>query len=902
LVPRDPALLLGLAAACLRHDDARAERLFAAICARHDLREAWVGLATARRLLGNPAGAAEALVAGLRRHVVDSPTAALAGVIAPEVGAPGWCGVDSDGQIRVELQSSRPHDSEGGWRRQRKGNLLRVIAPDGRELLGSPLDLAAIMATEGCVRCEHGGLTGWAWHPGDPGRDPVLTIRAARPQHQMTITASDLLVRIEGAGLLARPRGFSLPAAALCGLHGPLHILDPDGKDLLGSPLDPQAQQTAVEGAIPVARDNQAVVKRSLRRRPSVAVVVPVHGSAAQALACIHSVLPTLSRGTRLIVVDDASSDHTLAAALRGLARDGRISLLRHRRNRGFGFSANSGIRAAAGHDVVLLNSDTLVAPGWLTELRAVAYSAADTGTVTPFSNEATLLSYPDPNGGNELPDLAGVKSLDRLARAANGGQAVEIPVGVGFCLYIRRDCLDAVGLLRASLFAQGYGEENDLCLRARRLGWRHVAAPGVFVAHVGGQSFGAAARHLRARNAALLESLHPGYAALIEAQATADPLAGARRRLDLARWHAAPGHSERTVILITHAAGGGVERQISATVARHRAGGLRAIVLRPSRSPAGTSCVTVDDGTTGAFPNLRFAMPGELPDLLRLLRTERPCAIELHHLVGYDPTVLQIISALGVPYDMHVHDYAWLCARVALVGPNRGYCGEPDVAHCESCVARSGNLIEEEIGVAALRQRSAKLLAAARRVLVPSSDTGARIRRHFPGIDPVCQPHEDDTAIADPVVRITGSRCRACVIGAIGIQKGYDVLLDCARDAAERRLPLDFVVVGHTIEDRSLLETGRVFVTGEYAPEEAVDLIRAQDATLALLPSVWPETWCFGLSEAWRAGLRVVAFDIGAQAERIRRSGRGVLLPLGLPAPGVNNALLTIAGLSHHA
>ena len=78
-----------------------------------------------------------------------------------------------------------------------------------------------------------------------------------------------------------------------------------------------------------------------------------------------------------------------------------RITLIRHRRNLGFAASANAGMRAAAGHDVVLLNSDTLVAPGWLEELRAVAYGAADIGTVTPLSNDATILSYPDPAGGN---------------------------------------------------------------------------------------------------------------------------------------------------------------------------------------------------------------------------------------------------------------------------------------------------------------------------------------------------------------------------------------------------------------------------------------------------------------------------------------------------------------------
>jgi glycosyltransferase involved in cell wall biosynthesis len=67
------------------------------------------------------------------------------------------------------------------------------------------------------------------------------------------------------------------------------------------------------------------------------------------------------------------------------------------------------------------------------------------------------------------------------------------------------------------------------------------------------------------------------------------------------------------------------------------------------------------------------------------------------------------------------------------------------------------------------------------------------------------------------------------------------------------------------------------------------------------LLPSIFPETWCFTLAEAWRAGLQVAAFDIGAQAERIRETGRGLLLPLGLPPHAINKALVAAAGLSGH-
>jgi glycosyltransferase involved in cell wall biosynthesis len=109
----------------------------------------------------------------------------------------------------------------------------------------------------------------------------------------------------------------------------------------------------------------------------------------------------------------------------------------------------------------------------------------------------------------------------------------------------------------------------------------------------------------------------------------------------------------------------------------------------------------------------------------------------------------------------------------------------------------------------------------------------------------------------------------------------------------------VEFTVVGHTPDDQRLMDTGRVFVTGPYQEAEAEALIRAQDADLAWLPSIWPETWCFTLGLAWQAGLPVAAFDIGAPADRIRRTGRGWLLPLGLPPPAINNALLAVRAVA---
>ena len=344
------------------------------------------------------------------------------------------------------------------------------------------------------------------------------------------------------------------------------------------------------------------------------------------------------------------------------------------------------------------------------------------------------------------------------------------------------------------------------------------------------------------------------------------------------------------------------MERQVAAAVEVHRNAGRRAIVLRPARLPDGAAAVQVGDGTENTFPNLCFRLPEELPSLLRLLRADRPRSMDVHHLLGHSPEIHQLIARLDVPYSVHVHDYAWFCPRISLVGGERRYCGEPSVTRCEACIADHGALTGETITVAALRTRSARFLARADKVIAPSDDAAARMRRHFPDLRPVVVPHEDDAVLAEPPrASPRDGSCRVCVVGAIGLHKGYDVLLACARDAAERSLKLHFVVVGHTIDDARLLTTGRVFITGPYQPDEVTALIAAQRASIGFLPSIWPETWSLALSELWRGKLRVAAFDFGAPAERIRRTGRGIVLPIGLPPHAINNALVAACGLTVH-
>ena len=115
-------------------------------------------------------------------------------------------------------------------------------------------------------------------------------------------------------------------------------------------------------------------------------------------------------------------------------------------------------------------------------------------------------------------------------------GRSVDLPTGVGSCLYIRRACLDQVGLFDADRFGRGYGEENDFCLRALARGWRSVLAGDVFVFHEGAVSFALErSERMRAALAALLE-IHPDYLDRVHAFVATDPIRPLRDAVDAAR------------------------------------------------------------------------------------------------------------------------------------------------------------------------------------------------------------------------------------------------------------------------------------------------------------------------------------------------------------------------------
>lgn len=267
-------------------------------------------------------------------------------------------------------------------------------------------------------------------------------------------------------------------------------------------------------------------------------VVIPVYNAFEALRGCLESVAASVAGETPVIVIDDGSTDERVLPLITDTVRSGgpRWRLVRQPGNLGFVATANLGMRLTC-TDVILLNSDTEVFPGWLERMAACLASDSRMATCTPWSNNAEIASIPRFCAPNPVPgDASGVAAaLAEASRALGGPVYPEIPTAVGFCMGITRRAINAVGLFDAGHFGLGYGEENDFSCRVREAGFRNVLCDDVYVVHHGGKSFGP--RGLKPDDDTMrrLLQLHPGYQAEILEYIQEDPLSPLREAISAA-------------------------------------------------------------------------------------------------------------------------------------------------------------------------------------------------------------------------------------------------------------------------------------------------------------------------------------------------------------------------------
>lgn len=199
-------------------------------------------------------------------------------------------------------------------------------------------------------------------------------------------------------------------------------------------------------------------------------------------LACLESLTRMSYPNFCILVVDNGSTDGSVEAIATHFPK---VEIIANERNLGFAAGCNIGLRhtlaQGAGY-IFIVNNDTTVDPRALDELVAEA-DPPDVGMLAP-----KIYYHDNPNyiwsvGGGQNPlTLEMTGGHGRGPDVGQWEEVVEREYLVGCALLIKRDLLERVGLFDERFFM--YYEDMDLCLRARRAGYRLLMVPRAKIWH----------------------------------------------------------------------------------------------------------------------------------------------------------------------------------------------------------------------------------------------------------------------------------------------------------------------------------------------------------------------------------------------------------------------------------
>lgn len=499
-------------------------------------------------------------------------------------------------------------------------------------------------------------------------------------------------------------------------------------------------------------------------------IIVPVYNAYDSVVKCIESVLAyTDFSNVRVVVIDDKSTDEHILPYLREIAlRYAHVILLENEQNIGFVRSVNRALDQSAG-DVVLLNSDTIVGPDWLYGLHRTAFSSDKIGTVTPLSNNGSHCSVPMfAHEGDTLEETI-ARTQERI-RTTSLHKYPDIGVGVGFCMYIRREVLNEVGNLDAEKFGHGYGEEVDFCLKAEQMGYQNVLCDDVFIYHEGTASFSLKTKN---KNVSIGDSIirkqYPQQYSRALQIAAAAAKTDWYQNFELYR---SISNNRKNLLYLLQAdfredssnnVGGTQFHVKDLTMALKNRYNI--FVMARDRDYLRLT-IYIDEKRIsfkfyiGTAP--QFAVyhdPAHMDLYMDILKAFRIDIVHIHHTYSLTLDLYHAASALSIPLLASLHDYYTLCPTIFLLENKTTFCGNRTCeTNCNNCLDICSGISPKLNYIAKWRKEHLKALKKCDRLFAPSESAKKTFLQYYPelaekvdviphGINPVYESYEQYTA-----------------------------------------------------------------------------------------------------------------------------------------------------------
>lgn len=615
-------------------------------------------------------------------------------------------------------------------------------------------------------------------------------------------------------------------------------------------------------------------------------IIVPVYNAADDVKICIERLGKYTPRGVEVMFINDASTDSNIERILKLAEEQYGFTVFHNEKNLGFTKTVNRGIKLANDKDVILLNSDARVTPRWVEGFRRALATDSKIATVTAMSDRAGAFSAPNIGNDNNFGDI---KEEDYAIafRRRSRGLYPTVPTGNGFCMYIRRQCINEIGILDEQAFPRGYGEENDFCMRARNAGWRNIIDDRTYVFHDRSKSFGSQKTDLINKGRAIIDERYPDYKKAISIFRDS-PL------INLARFSArqAVNDCQKTVLprglfVISTLTGGTpqtnrdlmnslfdriegwllhCDRKIISLYKVSRGQDDQLIkqhILQEQVDPLTHYCAEYDRVILNWLYQFDFEF------------------VHIRHLAWHSLSLPRLAKEAGAKVINSFHDFYTVCPTVKLLDGDNVFCGgvctkgrqcKPDLWGVDSLPPLQDAWVHQ------WRAKFKKALSYCDVFITTHKSARQTIIEHLdiPEDKFFVIPHGRDFnqyhQLAEPYNK--GDVLKILVPGNISVPKGSRIIEELLKLDVKGKL--HFHILGRS---NIKFKHPRLTFHGEYKRDDFAEHVKAIRPHIGAVFSIWNETWCHTLTELWSVGLPVLVTDFDTLADRVRSHGGGWVL-----------------------
>ena len=639
-------------------------------------------------------------------------------------------------------------------------------------------------------------------------------------------------------------------------------------------------------------------------KNKKTSIIVPIYNAYEDVEKCINSVLENTKIPYELILIDDFSPDERIGLLMDEMEKIAHVNVIRNPENKGFVKSCNIGMQNSVG-DIVLLNSDTIVTPKWLQKLVIAAYSDEKIGTVTPLSNSAGAFSVPEIGKSNEIPDYLTLEQMASLVEKVSDNIHLEIPTGNGFCMYIKRETIDDVGLFDEENFGKGYGEENDFCMRAIEKSWKNILDDSTYIYHKRSASFSTSKDELMKKNRTILDEKYPSYTKMVRDFVKDKEYEKIRQKIKDEINKSDLSESKKRILYVLHSASGGtpatnedlmrnLQKELNCYVLTSNS---KEIILWKYKNNEFYQLYSWK--ITSKWSAKDFHIPEFRDIYFNVLNGLKIDIVHIRHLIKHSFDLPYVAKSLGLPSIISFHDFYFVCPSHNLLDENYVYCAGKCTEGQGQCFVGDGlsdlpllkDFVQEWRKAVSEVFSNVSAFVTTTQVVkdIYISIFPELAEKEFDIIEHGRDFNEINEDLETYEIPSPSKPIKILFPGNMNIVKGSELIKEIKELDHDSRLEFHFMGA-LALHSSDLKDYG--IHHGPYERDDFCNQVAKIKPSFIGLLTICSETYCHTLSEAWSCGVPVLASKIGALEERITKNGGGLFLDYQNPLNAYNEII----------